>query len=432
MELLLVYTIGLLVLLGLGLHVATVLFLLGLVGSVFFLSPVSFLAFGDVAWSTLNSFILTAVPLFILLGEILLRSGLADRMYTAISGWVSWLPGGLLHTNIAACAAFAATSGSSVATAATIGSVALPNFEERGYDERLALGSLAAGGTLGILIPPSINMIIYGAMSDTSIGQLFLAGIVPGVLLTIVFMLLILGISVFTHAQREAPVDWSTRLRGLKDLLPPFVIFAIIMGSIYMGLATPTEAAALGVVVAFFFTALYGRLSIAMLHEAFISTVRTTAMVMLIIVAAFFLNFIMSLLGLPQEVSGWIRDLGISPIATIWLLVAIYLVLGAFLETVSMMVTTIPIVVPLIVSLGFDPVWFGIFLMVLCELALITPPIGFNLYVVQGIRKPGSSINDVIIGALPFVAAMLVMVVALLLLPELAVWLPSKLFTPLS
>ena len=328
MELLAVYGVGLLVLLGLGLHVATVLFVLGLVGSVFFVGPSSFLAFGDVAWNTVNSFILTAVPLFILLGEILLRSGLADRMYTAISGWVSWLPGGLLHTNIAACSAFAATSGSSVATAATIGSVALPNFEARGYSERLAVGSLAAGGTLGILIPPSINMIIYGAMSDTSIGQLFLAGIIPGVLLTIIFMLLILGISVISGAQREQVVDWPTRLRGLKDLLPPVVIFAMIMGSIYLGWATPTEAAALGVIVAFAFAGIYGRLSIAMLHEAFRSTIRTTAMVMLIIIAAFFLNFIMSLMGLPQAVSNWIVDLGISPIATIWLLVLIYLVLG--------------------------------------------------------------------------------------------------------
>lgn len=435
MELLAIYAGALLVLLAFGIHVATTLFLLGLIGAFFYLGPTMVLTVGTLAWSTLNDFILVAIPLFILLGEILLRSGLADRMYTAIAVWLNWLPGGLLHTNIGACALFAATSGSSVATAATIGTVALPTFKERGYNERLVLGSIAAGGTLGILIPPSINMIIYGAMTDTSIGRLFLAGIVPGLVLTLFFMGMILVLALLhpERGGRAVPIPLGEKLRRLKDLLPPLVIFAVVMGGIYLGWATPTEAAALGVVAALVLAGLAGGLSVEMLHEAFKSTLRTTAMVMLIIVAAFFLNFVISLLGLPQQVTAWVRDLGISPAATMLVLVLIYLVLGCMLETLSMMITTIPIVVPLVVSLGYDPVWFGIFLTILMELALITPPVGVNLYVVQGIRPPGSgSINDVILGTLPFLAAMLGMLALLFFLPDLALWLPSKLFVSAS
>ena len=436
MELLAIYAGALLVLLALGVHVATTLFMLGLIGAFLYLGPAMVLTAGTLAWSTLNDFILVAIPLFILLGEILLRSGLADRMYAAIAVWLNWLPGGLLHTNIGACALFAATSGSSVATAATIGTVALPTFKERGYDERLVLGSLAAGGTLGILIPPSINMIIYGAMTDTSIGRLFLAGIVPGLVLTLLFMGMILVLTLLRPERgggRSAPIPLAEKLRRLKDLLPPLVIFGVVMGGIYLGWATPTEAAALGVVAALILAALAGGLSIAMLHAAFMSTLRTTAMVMLIIVAAFFLNFVISLLGLPQIVAGWVRDLGVSPAMTILVLVLIYLVLGCILETLSMMITTIPIVVPLVVSLGYDPVWFGIFLTILMELALITPPVGVNLYVVQGIRPAGvGGIGDVILGTLPFLVAMLAMVLILFLFPDLALWLPSKLFVSAS
>ena len=436
MELLAIYAGALLVLLALGVHVATTLFMLGLIGAFIYLGPAMVLTAGTLAWSTLNDFILVAIPLFILLGEVLLRSGLADRMYAAIAVWLNWLPGGLLHTNIGACALFAATSGSSVATAATIGTVALPTFKERGYDERLVLGSLAAGGTLGILIPPSINMIIYGAMTDTSIGRLFLAGIVPGLVLMLLFMGMILVLTLLRPERgggRSAPIPLAEKLRRLKDLLPPLVIFGVVMGGIYLGWATPTEAAALGVVAALILAALAGGLSIAMLHAAFMSTLRTTAMVMLIIVAAFFLNFVISLLGLPQIVAGWVRDLGVSPAMTILVLVLIYLVLGCILETLSMMITTIPIVVPLVVSLGYDPVWFGIFLTILMELALITPPVGVNLYVVQGIRPAGAGgIGDVILGTLPFLVAMLAMVLILFLFPDLALWLPSKLFVSAS
>lgn len=434
MGLLSAYFGAVLVLIGLGLHVATVLFLLGLVGAVFFLTPQMVLTLGDIAWNSQNDFILTAVPLFVLMGELLLRSGLADRMYTALAAWLTWLPGGLLHSNIVACALFAATSGSSVATAATISTVALPNFKGRGYDERLILGSLAAGGTLGILIPPSINMIIYGAMTNTSVGKLFIAGVIPGLILTGMFMLLIVVISLLRGrgGPKETKLSLKQKLQLLPGLFPPMFVFVIVMGGIYFGYATPTEAAAVGVVGTLILGLVAGQMNVRILHAAFKSTICITAMVTLIIVAAFYLNFIISVLGLPQAVTTWVRELGISPIETIFLIILIYLVLGCFLETLSMMITTVPIVVPLVVSLGFDPIWFGILLVVLIELALLTPPVGVNLYVVQGIRDPGKSIGDVILGVLPFILVMLVLVVVLVYLPGLATWLPEQIFVPAS
>jgi tripartite ATP-independent transporter DctM subunit len=226
----------------------------------------------------------------------------------------------------------------------------------------------------------------------------------------------------------EPAISLRDRLALLLDLLPPALIFGIVMGSIYLGFATATEAAAFGVVAALALAAMRGRLSVEMLHESFKSTVRTTAMVTLIVVAAFFLNFVLSLLGIPQAIAKWVKDLGITPMQTIWILFLIYLVLGCFLETLAMMITTIPIVTPLVVSMGFDPVWFGIFLVLMAELSLITPPVGMNLYVVQGIRGPGHDISDVIAGSLPFVAALMLMTVLLMYVPELALWLPNKLY----
>ena len=426
----LLFVVGLLALLFAGLHVGTVLFLVGWIGDGFDAQVLPAML-GNISWTTMNEFLLVAVPLFILLGEILLRSGVADRIYGALTEWLRWLPGGLLHTNVVACALFAATTGSSVATAATIGTVAMPALQKRDYNERLVLGSLAAGGTLGILIPPSINMIIYGALSGASVGRLFVAGIIPGIVLTATMMLIIAITSIWLPdpTDRHEPVrPLLQRLRGTLDLLPVLFIFLLIMGSIYFGLATPTEAAALGVVGALMIAAGRGRLTVAMLHEAFLATLRTTAMVLLVILAAFALNFVIGFLGIPQSVAGWIEELGLSAYQTIWLLLVFYLILGCFLEVVSMMVTTIGIVVPLVVSLGFDAVWFGVFITILAELAMITPPVGLNLFVVQNIRVSHGSIYDVFIGTLPFAFAMLLVLALLIYVPELALWLPNKMF----
>ena len=377
-------------------------------------------------WQNAVEFILAAIPLFILMGEILLRAGIAERMYAAMVQWLSWLPGGLMHSNIGSCGFFAATSGSSVATAATIGTVALPEAERYGYNERLFVGTLAAGGTLGILVPPSINLIIYGLLTDTSVPQLYLAGFVPGLLLSILFMLTVILACMYKPAWGGTPVNtnWNLRFRSLKHLGPPLIIFLLVIGSIYAGVATPTEAASLGVVGAMVLAAFSGTLTLNMLREAVEGTMRTTAMVMLIILAAIFLNFVLAAIGLTQLLTGFISSLGMGPLETLLVIVVLYIILGCFMETFSMLLTTTPLIAPIVFAMGYDPVWWGILLTVLLETALITPPIGVNLYVVQGVRGRGS-MNDVMIGSLPFVITMFVMIGLLIAYPGLALWLPS-------
>jgi len=416
----------LLALLAAALPVAGALGTLGLLlDKLYSKMPLS-LALGEVAWSSSKDFLLVSIPMFILLGEILLRAGVAERMYGAMVKWLAWIPGGLMHSNIGACAIFAATSGSSVATAATVGTVALPLVKKHGYNERLFLGTLAAGGTLGILIPPSINMIIYAVLTDTSIPKLYLAGIIPGLGLALLFMVMV---AVFCLVKpewggRTQSYGWGERFASLIDLLPPLGIFLVVVGSIYAGLATPTEAASLGVVAALALAAAYRRLSFAMLKEVMENTMRTTAMVMMIIVAAYFLNFIISAIGLTTMLTDYIAGLGLSKFEMLVAIVVFYLILGCFMETLSMMITTIPIVAPVMFGLGFDPIWFGIIIIILIEMALITPPVGLNLFVVQSLRKHGT-LNDVIAGSVPFVAIMILLILTLTLFPELALWLPN-------
>lgn len=416
----------LLVLLAAALPVAGALGTLGLLlDKLYSKMPLS-LALGEVAWSSSKDFLLVSIPMFILLGEILLRAGVAERMYGAMVKWLSWIPGGLMHSNIGACAIFAATSGSSVATAATVGTVALPLVKKHGYNERLFLGTLAAGGTLGILIPPSINMIIYAVLTDTSIPKLYLAGIIPGLGLAGLFMVMVAVFCMVKPAWggRTQSYAWSERIASLVDLLPPLGIFLVVVGSIYAGLATPTEAASLGVVAALALAAFYKKLSIAMLKEVMENTMRTTAMVMMIIVAAYFLNFIISAIGLTTMLTDYIAGLGLSKFEMLVAIVVFYLILGCFMETLSMMITTIPIVAPVMFGLGFDPIWFGIIIIILIEMALITPPVGLNLFVVQSLRKHGT-LNDVIAGSVPFVLVMILLILILTIFPGLALWLPN-------
>lgn len=418
---------GLLGLLFVGLHVASAITLLAFGSDALVLDGMLVFGVASIAWDRMNEFALVAIPLFVLLGEILLRAGIADRMYNALAVWMETLPGGLLHTNTIASAIFAATSGSSVATAATIGTVAIPTLEKRGYNRRMIYGSLAAGGTLGVLIPPSILMIVYGALADVSVGKLFIAAMIPGIVLTLLMSATIMVISHLTGSkyQRGEKMPLLQRLVLLGEVVPTMIIFVVILGSIYFGLATPTEAAALGIVAALVLSALNRTLSISMLHEAFAGAFRTTSMIILIIVAAFCLNFVLALLGLPQAASRAISESGLSPYATIWVLVGFYIILGCFLEAVSMMVTTVGIVVPIIVTAGFDPLWFGVFLTVLMELSMITPPVGLNLYVVQNLRPAGSNMNDVFLGVIPFVGSFLVFISLMIYLPDLALWLPD-------
>ena len=387
-------------------------------------------AIGELAWNLSNDFILIAAPMFIMMGELMHRSGMSERLFTALTPWFARIPGRLIHTNIAASAIFAATSGSSVATAATIGTVAIPNMDKGGYNRPLFLGSIAAGGTLGILIPPSINMIIYAVLTDTSVADLYAAGFIPGFMLAGLFSLMVLALCLFrpqwAGPRQDTANLWQERISGLKNLLPPLGLFLVVVGSIYAGIATPTEAAALGLMATLGLVAANGQLTVPVLLRAFEGTVRTTCMVMLIVIAAFFLNFVMVSIGLVKAITDSVLALGLSPLGMLIAIVAFYLVLGCFMETLSMMIATTPVVVPVIVALGYSPVWWGIVFVILMEAALITPPVGLNLYVVQAVRR-GGAFYDLCIGALPFVAMMIAMIGILIAFPQLALWLPALL-----
>ncbi len=418
-----------------GLYVATALGLIGMSLMQIFSDRPLWDMLGQIAWNTNSNFILVAVPLFIMMGEILVHSGIADRMYRILSYWLAPIPGGLLHSNIASCAMFAAVSGSSAATAATIGSVSLPSFREQGYSERLAVGSLAAGGTLGILIPPSISFILYGVLVEESIGRLYLAGFIPGFLLTVVFMAIIAAMAKIwpSTAPREAAPPWRVRLIGLLALTPMFALMVIVLGTIYAGIATPTEAAAFGVVASFILAAFERSINKQMLKEVMLSMVRSSCMIMLIVTAAFILNFALSILGVPTQVSRFVAGLNLSPVTFVLFLILFYILLGTFMEALSMIVTTIPILVPALQAAGVDMVWFGVIVVILMEAALISPPEGINLYVIHGIRKSvmeeageeSGTIMDLWLGVLPFMLGQAIVIFLLVLFPGLALWLPN-------
>ena len=421
-------TTGLFTLLLASIPVGIILILLSIALDTFF-SPFPLMrGLGQVVWSSSNSGTLIAIPFFVLLGEILVRSGVASRTYNALNSWLSWLPGGLIHANIATSTLFSATSGSSVATAATVATVATPQGDRLGYDPRLFTGAIAAGGTLGIMIPPSINLIVYGFLTETSIPRLFLAGLLPGILLALLFMAVVIALCVWKPSLggQRPDYSWGERMRGLPDLLPVMGLFATIVVTIYAGIATPTESAALGVVFALGIAALNRAVTLEMLNDALRGTVKTTAMIMLVVIGAYVLNFALTALGISRQLQQLLEGLGLGAYGTLLVIVLIYIVLGFFIETLSLMVATIPIVVPIIESFGFDKIWFGILMIVLIEMALITPPVGLNLYVVQSVRKRGK-MADVVAGAIPFVLVMLAMVGLLILSPGLALWLPETL-----
>jgi tripartite ATP-independent transporter DctM subunit len=415
----------LLLVLGSSIAVAAGMLLTGLVLNQLY-SPMPLTRMmGELAWSTTSNFILTAIPFYIMFGEILLRSGIAERMYNAMVQWLSWLPGGLMHSNIGSCALFGSVSGSSVATAATIGVVAMGEIDKHKYNERLFLGTLAAGGTLGILIPPSINMIIYGVMTDTSVPKLYLAGFIPGFVLTVLFSLTVLVACMWRPrwGGQRIKTSWKERWHTLPDLLPPLVLLVIVVGAIFFGLATATESAAVGIIGALAIAAWRRRLTLTMLREVCEGTVRTTAMVVAILIGAFFLNVVIQTIGLTQQLGKLITAYKLTPGQVLTAVIVLYLILGTFMEELSMMISTIPITTPLIIQAGYDPVWFGILLVLLIQTAMVTPPFGINIFVIHGIRGRGT-LSDVEIGAAPFVVALLVMIALICVFPDIAMWLP--------
>ncbi len=414
-----------LVFFGTGVYVAAVLGLLGmLVGLVFSDRPWWAFA-GQTLWSPSSNFVLVAVPLFLLMGEILLRAGLSDRLYKALNVWLNRLPGGLLHTNIVSCAVFSAISGSSVATAATMGSVALPYFTDTKYSQRMVLGSLAAGGALGNLSPPGITFIIYGLITETSVGALYIAAIFPSLLVTGLFIAVIM-IHGLTHKMEKPPaLPLSVKLRALGGLVPTLLLMILVLGSIYGGYATPTEAAALGVVGSAVFAAIEGKLSLKLLHASAEATARNTALLGLIIFGAYLLNYLLTVINVPQALAGFIGGLPLPGWAVMLCILGLYIALGTFMEGFSMIITTVPVVFPIVTALGYDPIWFGVVVTMLVEIAQISPPDGTVMYVLQGMRPKAGPITDVFAGVMPFLGVYMLAVLLLMLFPGIATWLPK-------
>ena len=415
---------------ALGVEIAIALGIVGVLGLLYLKGfTVGLGVVGSIAWSNASSFSFIAVPLFIFMSGILLHSGIGKGLYTAVARWVSFLPGGLAVASIFSCAIFAAISGSSVATAATIGMIAIPEMQRRRYARPLIFGSLAAGGTLGILIPPSVPMIIYGVMTETSIGHLYMAGIIPGVVLAVMFAGFVIGYTLLWPETAPAALEdrgsFLDKLRSLYEVAPVALLIVVVLGSMYVGIVTPTEAAALGSFVSLLLAAAFRTLSWRALREAFHATIRTTSMVMLIIIFASMFSHVMALIGAPKALFNLVTGLGLPQWALFTVIFGFLLVIAYALEELSVMIILLPILFPLVTGLGFDPVWFGIIMVVWLEIGLITPPVGLNLFVIQNMMR-GTTARDVTLGTTPYVVMMILLVVLLFLFPELALWLPRQ------
>ena len=411
------------------------LILTGIVGMLIFennLPPVIsiFDKIGDLLassmYDSLNSWSLAALPIFILMGEILYKSSISTRLLNGLTPWLNFIPGKLLHVNVAACSLFAAISGSSSATTATVGKITLDELKKRGYSKSLAIGSLAGSGTLGFLIPPSLIMIIYGVLSNVSIGKLFMAGILPGLLLATLYSVYIMIVSRIDKSvvpEENVKYTMNDYIHSLKDLFPVFSLILVVLGSIYGGLATPTEAASLGVLGAVVLAVYFKSFTFDVMKNALLNTIKTSIMISFIIVGAGFLSQVVGFLGIARAISEFIGTLGLSPLMLILIIGVMYIILGMILDGISIVVMTLPIVLPIIVMAGFDPLWFGIFLVFMVELSQITPPVGFSLFVIQSIS--GEKIEYILKATLPFFLLMIVAVVLITFFPEIVQFLPK-------
>ena len=378
-------------------------------------------------WGSSSSWTLTALPLFIWMGEILFRTRLSQDMFKGLAPWMQHLPGRLLHTNVVGCAIFAAVSGSSAATCATIGKMSLPELAKRGYPDMMALGSLAGAGTLGLLIPPSIIMIVYGVTADVSISQLFIGGVIPGIVLAGIFSLYIAGWSILHKDQippPDAPMTFAEKLNESRSLIPVVVLIIAVLGSIYAGIATATEAAGIGVLGSLVISAAQGSMNWQTFKESLMGGTRLYCMIALILAGAAFLTLSMGYIGLPRHLAEWIATLGLSKFSLILALTAFYVVLGCFLDGISMVVLTMGVIMPTVQKAGIDPLWFGIFIVIVVEMAQVTPPVGFNLFVLQGMTR--RSIGTIARAAFPFFLLMVLMVIALYAFPQMATFLPQQ------
>ncbi|MFQ3621571.1 MAG: TRAP transporter large permease subunit, partial [Spirochaetales bacterium] len=412
--------------LGTSIWIGISLFLVGIVGLTLFTSASPWAILSNIAWNSTSGSTMIALPLFILMGEILFRSKISENLFKGLSPWLHRLPGRLIHVNIAASALFAAVSGSSAATTAAVGKITLPELFKRGYNKSLSIGSLAGAGSLGFLIPPSMMMLVYGILADVSIGKLFIAGIIPGILLAFLFSGYVLIRCLFSPEfapQDSQRVTWKNRLEALPLLLPVLFLIVMVLGSIYLGWATPTEAAAVGVVGAILFAILSRSMSWTVFKDAVLGSVKTSCMIMLIVSGASFLSVAVGYLRIPMEITRYISTLGLSKYMLIVIFSIMYLILGCLLDGFSMIVMSLPIALPLIKAAGFDPLWFGIYLVIMIELAQITPPVGFNLFVINGLT--GESLGSIAWAAFPSFIIMLLMTALITVYPQIVLFLPN-------
>ena len=417
----------LLFLLVIGVRVAFAMGLVGLLGLYFLLTQTQLPILADRSWTSINTFTLTAVPSFVLMGALLVRSGITTELFDALVCWFGKTPGGLAHASVAASATFAAVCGSSLATAATLGSVAAPEMVKRGYSPRLTYGVVAAGATLGILIPPSIAMIIYGNVVGVAVTQLFLAGIVPGLLLSFLFMASVLVWGLVSPSAIPAGVSYplARKLAVTIGVLPFVILILVVLGSLYLGIATPTEAGAIGAIAALAMAVQRGRLTWESFYATLLDTVTVTAFIMLIVVGAAVMSWVFDFLRLPRAMVQLVTDAQLAPWLVLTVIVAIYLALGCFIESIAMMLMTLGVTFPVIVSLGLDPLWFGVVLVLLVEIGLVTPPVGMVLFVLRGMSG-NVSLRDIAFGVTPFIFVMLGFIWLLYLLPDIVTWLPRQ------
>jgi tripartite ATP-independent transporter DctM subunit len=383
--------------------------------------------FGDIVWNTTTNFSLVSIPLFILMGELILQSGISGRFYSGIAGLFRRVPGGLAQTNIAGCAIFSAIAGSSVATALTVGTVAIKEMRQRGYADSLTLGTLTAGGCLGILIPPSIPLIVYGSMTQESVIDLFMAGIIPGIALALIFSIYV-SVRVFFQPSL-VPKDDGVRLeagRSIRDSFPIIFLIAAVIGGMYAGVVTPTEASGFGCLIALVLAVLYRDLTWARLNLALTNTVLTSAVIMFIVINAQILNFAIVSSGIGRGLAGWLADLQVTPLIFFCILLVIYLIIGMFIDGLSIMLLTVPLLYPSFSALGFNGVWVGVILVVFIELGALTPPMGLNLFAIQSIA-PGRTLSDVAMASMPYCFLIVAFCFLLYAFPGIALWLPAAL-----
>ena len=419
--------------LGTGIWVAISMIGVSAIGMMLFTSRPVGDAMATTIWGTSSSWTLTALPLFVWMGEILFRTKLSENLFKGLSPWMQKLPGGLIHVNVVGCALFAAISGSSAATVATVGKMSIPELRKRNYPEKILLGSLAGSGTLGLLIPPSIILIIYGVAVQESIAKLFIAGIIPGIMIALIFMSYVIIWSLINKKEMPKILEeysFLEKIKRSKQLLPVILLISAVIGSIYTGIATATEAASLGVVGALILSYFQKSLTLKTFKSSLLGATKTSCMIAFILAGSTFLSLAMGFTGLPRNLAIWIQSMDLSPYLLILVLMIFYIILGMFLDGISAVVLTMAIIEPMIRQAGFDMIWFGIFLVIVVEMAQITPPVGFNLFVLQGMAN--KDMGYIAKSAFPLFLLMVLAVTLVVIFPEIALWLPEQMVQNLS